>query len=66
VICQDRLEKNLLQLFAHTWNWEWVPVFSVISVEVNTVAEHINAKRMTIMGALLHWSQANSFEIVVR
>jgi len=30
------------------------------------VAEHINAKRMTIMGVLLHWSQANSFEPVVR
>jgi len=23
-------------------------------------------QRMTIMGALLHWSQANSFELMVR
>jgi len=41
---------ELLQLFA----------------EVNIVAEHVNAKRMTItaMGVLLHWTQANSFELV--
>jgi len=31
----------------------------------NIVAEHANAKRMTIMGVLLHWTQANSFELVV-
>jgi len=30
------------------------------------VAEHVNAKRMTIMGAILHWTQDNSFELVVR
>jgi len=40
-------------------------LISVISFEVNIVAEHINAKRMTIMGALLHWTQGNSFELVV-
>jgi len=37
----------------------------VISFEVDIVAEHVNAKRKTIMGALLHWAQANSFELVV-
>ena len=30
------------------------------------MAEHVNAKRMTIMGAILHWTQDNSFELVVR
>jgi len=29
------------------------------------VAEHLNAKRITIVGALLHWTQENSFELVV-
>ena len=35
-------------------------------LQVNIVIEQVNAKRMTIMGALLHWTQANSFELVVR
>jgi len=35
-------------------------------LQVNIVIEHVNAKRMTIMGVLLHWTQANSFELVVR
>jgi len=35
-------------------------------LQINIVIEHVNAKRMTIMGALLHWTQANSFELVVR
>jgi len=39
-----------------------------MSFEVNIVTKHVNAKRMTIMamGVLLHWTQANSFEPVVR
>jgi len=49
MIYQDRLETNLLQLFAHT---KFRMCFSVISVtvsKVNIVAEHVNAKRMTII-----------------
>jgi len=65
MIYQDQLETNLLQLFAHTWSSEWFSIISVIGCEVNIVAEHVNAKIMTIMGALLHWTQANSFEVVV-
>ena len=57
MICQDRLETDLLQLFAHTYSWEWFPIIAVISFEVNIVAEHVNAKRMIIMGAILHWKQ---------
>ena len=49
---------------AHTQSSEWFSIISVSS-EVNIVAEHAKAKRMTIMGALLHWTQANSFELVV-
>jgi len=30
------------------------------------VAKHVNSKRMTFMGALLHRTQANSLELVVR
>jgi len=36
---QDRLETNLLQLFAHTENSEWSSIISVIIFEVNTVDE---------------------------
>jgi len=55
MIYQDRLETNLLQLFAHTWHSEWCSIISVISCfEANIVAGHANAKRMTTMGALLH------------
>jgi len=35
-------------------------------LQINIVIEHVNAKRMTTIGALLHWTQANSFEHVVR
>jgi len=68
MIYQDQFETNLLQLFAHTWNSEWFSIFSVISFEVNIVGKHANAKRTTIvaMGVLLHWTQTNSFELVVR
>ena len=46
-------------------------MFSIISVnsfEVSIAAKDVNAKRMTIMaiGVLLHWTQASSFELVVR
>ena len=43
MIFQDRFETNLFQLFAHTENSEWFAIISVISFEVNIVAEHINA-----------------------
>jgi len=33
---------------------------------VNIVAKRVNSKRMTGMGVLLHWTQANSFELVER
>ena len=65
MIYEDRLETNLLQLFAHTQNWEWFLIIYGICFEVNIVAEHVNAKKKIIMGALLHWAQANSFELVV-
>jgi len=35
-------------------------------LDVNIVAKHAKANRMTIMGARLYWTQANSFEILVR
>ena len=65
MIDQDRLETNLLQLFAHTENSEWFSIIFVISFEVSIVAKHVNEKILTIMGALLHWTQTNSFELVV-
>jgi len=54
MIHQDRLETNLLQLLAHTHNSGWFSIISVISFEVSIITKHINAKRMAIMGALLH------------
>jgi len=54
MIYQDRLERNLLQLFANTENSEWFSMISVISLEVNIFTEHENAKGKTIMGARLH------------
>jgi len=48
MICQDRLETNLLQLFAHTQNSEWFSMISVTVFKINFVAESVNAKRMTI------------------
>ena len=68
MIYQDQFETNLQQLFAHTKNSECFSIISVISFAVNIVAKHVNAKRMTIMamGVLSHWSQASSFELVVR
>jgi len=49
MVYQDRLETNLLQLFAPTQSSEWFSTISVISFEVNIVSKHVNAKRMTIM-----------------
>ena len=68
MICQDQFEANLLQLFARTKNSEWFSIISVIRFEVNIVAKHVNGKKMTIMamGVLFPWTQANSFELVVR
>jgi len=54
MIDQDRLETNLLQLFAHTENSEWFSIIFVISFEVSIVAKHVNEKRLTTMGAHLH------------
>ena len=66
IICQDRLETNLLQLLAPTLCSERFSIISVISFEVNIVSEHINTKRMTIMCALLRLTQANRIELVDR
>ena len=41
-------------------------IIPVISFEVNIVAKHVSANRMTVIGVLLHWTQPNSFGIVVR
>ena len=47
---------------------EWFSIISAISFEGNIVAKHVHAKRMIIMAmrVLLHWTQANSFELVKR
>jgi len=54
MIYQDRLETNLLQLFAPTCSSEWFSIISVICFEASIVSEHINTKRITVLGALLH------------
>jgi len=38
MVYQDRLEANLLQLFVHTKNSEWISIISVIVFEVNVVS----------------------------
>jgi len=53
MIYQNQLEINLLQLFAYTQGSEWFSIISVTSFEISIIAEHVNAKRMTIMRALL-------------
>jgi len=50
MVYQDRLQTNILQLFAHT-KFRMV-VYNLL--QVNIVAEYVNTKRMTIMGTLLH------------
>ena len=44
MVYQDRLELNLLQLFAHAENSEWFSILSVITYVVNIVAEQSNIK----------------------
>jgi len=39
MVYQDRLETNLLQLFAKQENSEWLSIISVIVFEVNIFAE---------------------------
>jgi len=39
MVYQDRLETNLLQLFAQQENSEWFSIISAIVFEVNIVAE---------------------------
>jgi len=65
MIYQNRLETNLLQLFAPTYSSEWFSVIYVICFEVNIVSERVNTKRVTVLGALLHWTQAKSIELAV-
>jgi len=43
IYCQDRFEKNLLELFAHPENTECFSIISVITFEVNIVAEQKKA-----------------------
>jgi len=38
MVCKDRLETSLLQLFAHPQNSEWSSIISAIMFEVNVVA----------------------------
>ena len=46
---QDRIETNLLQPFAHPQSSERFSIISVIIFKVNIVAEHVNAKGMTVI-----------------
>jgi len=39
MVYQDRFGNNLLQLFAHPETSEWFSIISVISLDVNIVAE---------------------------
>ena len=48
VLYQNRLETNLLQLFAHPKNSEWYSIIYVIIFEVNIVAEQKRAYFATI------------------
>jgi len=43
MVYQDRLETNLLQLFVHPVNSEWLSVISVIIFEVDVVDEQKQA-----------------------
>jgi len=43
MVYQDRLETNLLQLFAHPENSEWFSVISGIIFKVNIVPEQRQA-----------------------
>jgi len=48
MIYDDRFETNLLQLFAHLENSEWLSINSVIIFEVNIAAEQNQAYLVTI------------------
>jgi len=48
MVDKDRLETNLLQLFAHPENSEWFSIIFVIIFEVNIVAEQKQAQCATI------------------
>jgi len=39
MVCQDRLQTNMLQLFKHPENSEWFSIISVVIFEVNIVDE---------------------------
>jgi len=43
MVYQDRLETNLLQLFAHPKNLEWFSIIFVIIFEVHIVTEQKQA-----------------------
>jgi len=43
IVYQDRIETDLLKLFAHPENSGWFSVISVIMFEVNIVAEQKQA-----------------------
>jgi len=43
MVYKDRIEANLLQLFAHGENSEWFSIIFVIIFEVNIVAEQKQA-----------------------
>jgi len=48
MVCQDWIETNLLQLFAHPDTSEWFSIISGIIFEVNIVAEQKQAQLVTI------------------
>jgi len=56
MVCQDRLETYLLQLFAHPDTSEWFSIISVMNFEVNNVAEQKHALLVTIFFCILKFS----------
>ena len=66
MVCQDWIETNLLQLFAHPDTSEWFSIISGIIFEVNIVAEQKQAQLVTIFfffinlhcPQLFYWSPA--------
>jgi len=43
IVCQDRIKRNLLQLFAHPGHSEWCSIVSVIIFAVDIVGERKQA-----------------------
>jgi len=43
VVYQDRIDTNLLQLFAHPEDSKWFSIIYVVTFEVNVVAEQKQA-----------------------